>query len=74
MANRYVVAIANLFENTNEIQFVGADTELEAMRTLLKQETRKSLTNIPDDMIDTVEAVREFFFDADMLVSIPVKI
>lgn len=64
--NTFVIAYLNFFDNVNEITFVTAPTELDAMKVFAK-----NYFNIYDNSDIEIEDIQDMFFDADMSVSKP---
>jgi hypothetical protein len=60
---KYIVALANLPEGTNEIHFVEAPTPIEAIKMVL------GLSN--EITFETVEEIQQYAFDLDLLISEP---
>lgn len=77
--NKYVVAIANLFDNINVIYKVLADTEVNAMKNALLQthnneEDKKNQIEWNESIGNTVEEIQQNCFDSDILISKPIFI
>ena len=66
---RWCVAHANLFDNDIKTEFIHAETMQDAIRNhsrLKDPENEEWLKDLPED----IEELKQFFFDADMLVDV----
>ena len=61
---KYVIGLANLYEGTNELQVVEAESPIEAMKIALEV----------DFEFETVEEVKEYAHDGDFLISDPMEL
>jgi hypothetical protein len=61
---KYVIGLANLYENTNELHVVEANNPIEAMCKVLET----------DDEFNSVEEVKQYAFDGDMLITEPLEL
>lgn len=64
--NTFVIAYFNFYDNINEVTFVTAPTELDAMKVFAK-----NYFDISDNSDIEIEDIQDMFFDADMSVSKP---
>lgn len=68
MLKKYAIAICDLFENQNEIKIIEAESEIDALVSVLDI----------DDIVETnnmnVEEILQYAFDGDLVVSKPVVI
>lgn len=64
--NTFVIAHFDFYDNINEVTFVTAPTELDAMKVFAK-----NYFNIYDNSDIEIEDIQDMFFDADMSVSKP---
>ena len=64
--NTFVIAYIDFYDNINEVTFVTAPTELDAMKVFAK-----NYFDIYDDSDIEIEDIQDMFFDADMSVSKP---
>ena len=64
--NTFVIAHIDFYDNINEVTFVTAPTELDAMKVFAK-----NYFDIYDDSDIEIEDIQDMFFDADMSVSKP---
>lgn len=66
--NTFVIAYLNFFDNVNEVTFVTAPTELDAMKVFAKDYFDSETIDNPELEIGDIQ---NMFFDADMSVSKP---
>ena len=64
--NTFVIAYIDFYDNINEVTFVTAPTELDAMKVFAK-----NYFDIFDNSDIEIEDIQDMFFDADMSVSKP---
>lgn len=64
--NTFVIAHFDFLDNVNEVTFVTAPSELDAMKVFAK-----NYFNIFDNSDIEIEDIQDMFFDADMSVSKP---
>lgn len=64
--NTFVIAHIDFYDNINEVTFVTAPTELDAMKVFAK-----NYFDISDNSDIEIEDIQDMFFDADMSVSKP---
>lgn len=66
--NTFVIAYLNFFDNVNEVTFVTAPTELDAMKVFAKDYFDFETIDNPELEIADIQ---NMFFDSDMSVSKP---
>lgn len=66
--NTFVIAYLNFFDNVNEITFITAPTELDAMKIFAKSYFNSETIDNPELGIADIQ---NMFFDSDMSVSEP---
>ena len=66
--NTFVIAYLNFFDNVNEVTFVTAPTELDAMKVFAKDYFDSETIDNPELEIADIQ---NMFFDSDMSVSKP---
>lgn len=66
--NTFAIAYLNFFDNVNEVTFVTAPTELDAMKVFAKDYfDSETIDNLELEIAD----IQNMFFDSDMSVSKP---
>lgn len=66
---KFAVAMANLFENVNEVKIVEAENPVDAITLALE-----GTLDIDFQLPKTVEGLKEYYFSGDMVVSSPLEI